>query len=233
LRDEGETALIEVRDTGRGIPASFMPHLFSRFRQGEGGTTRSEGGLGLGLAIARHLVEMHGGSIWAESAGEGRGSRFALRLPRKPELHAPSAPPPPRAEPEEQRAIETAPSLAGLQVLVVEDDDDSRELIGFILESHGARVELVASASAALKAIAGARFDALLSDVSMPGEDGYSLVRKLRASQQSALPAAALTANVRPEDRDRALQAGFQLHIGKPVEPVELVRAVFQLAHPA
>ncbi len=220
---EGETVRISVKDDGKGIDPAFLPHVFDRFRQAESSLNRNEGGLGLGLAIARHLVELHGGSIQAHSAGKGLGARFEVVLPGSP------AQPQPRAAPPEPLLAEV--SAQGIRVLVVEDDADARELLGMMLDQFGAHVSLAGSAAEGFALLESQAFDVLLSDVSMPGEDGYSFLRRVRhSSRQPGIPAGALTANARHEDRLRALEAGFQLHVPKPIEPAELVRIVGTLA---
>ena len=229
-------AELTVSDTGRGIAPEFLPHVFDRFRQADGRITREHGGLGLGLAIARHLVEMHGGSISAASPGEGRGATFRVQIPLLQSREAESGPRQDEradgggepATPDPQAAI-----LAGLHVLVVEDDDDTRQLLAAVFGRAGARVTAAGSAAEALDAARSLRPDVLVADVGMPGEDGYSLIARVRALGAGAggdVPAAALTAYARPEDRARALEAGFQTHIPKPSDPAALTDAVARLA---
>ena len=219
-------AEIEVSDTGAGISPEFLAHVFERFRQADSTSTRSHGGLGLGLALVRHLVELHGGTVRADSAGVGQGAAFTVRLPLAESGIGETQPAP--------AAIPMPPSpLAGLRVLLVEDDADTCELIATVLEGHDAKVTAVASVSEALAEIERCRPDVLVSDIGMPGEDGYSLIRKLRAMEAGQgwrIPAAALTAYAKAEDRTRALSAGFQMHITKPVEPAHLAAAVATLA---
>ena len=223
---------IVVRDTGQGIKADFLPHVFDRFRQADGTTTRSHGGLGLGLAIVRHLVELHGGKIQADSPGEGQGATFTVSLPLITKNTASS---------ETNEAVVKAgngatPStsiLKGLRVLVVDDEEDSLDLIHTVLTKYGAEVKAAASASAALAELEQWNPDLLISDIGMPFEDGYSLIRKVRAEESSRnknIPAIALTAYASVEDRLRALSAGFQMHVTKPLEPGELVSVVANLA---
>jgi signal transduction histidine kinase/ActR/RegA family two-component response regulator len=222
---------VRVEDSGQGISADFLPHVFERFRQADGTTTRRHGGLGLGLAIARHLVELHGGTIRADSQGEGRGAAFTFSLPLT------------TARPT-GGSVETMPGdvgaspadegkLAGLRVLVVEDETDARELIAFTLSMYGAHVKAAATALEALDTLEGWTPDVLISDIGMPGVNGYAFIRKVRereAESGQQLPAVALTAYAGVEDRAQALAAGFQAHLAKPLEPGELVQVVATLA---
>jgi PAS domain S-box-containing protein len=228
LATVGDEAQIEVRDEGRGIKPEFLPHVFERFRQAEdGGGERVQGSLGLGLAIVRHLVELHGGSVQAESAGEGKGAVFTVRLPL---LTATAA----AAAAEQRPAGKSAAgqlSLHGIRVLVVDDDADVRGMMETVLSERGAHVTSAASAGEALDSVAREAPDVLLSDLAMPEMDGYALLRELRARPESPrIPAAALTAYARAEDRRQALLAGFQMHVAKPIEPEELVAVVASLA---
>lgn len=213
-------ARITVSDTGRGIATDFLPHVFDRFSQqvGSGGSQR-RGGLGLGLSLAKHLVELHGGTISAESAGEGQGATFTFKLPLR------------AVRPKTKATKSTV--LAGVRALVVDDDEDARELVRLALNQHGAQVTPAASAAEALAVLeAGENFDVLVSDIGMPEVNGYDLmrqVRAVRASEHAQLPAVALTAFGRSTDRIRALAAGFQMHVPKPVEPEELVVVVAAL----
>ncbi len=222
---------VRVKDSGKGLPPEDVPYVFERFRQVEGSTTRSHGGLGLGLAIVRHLVELHGGTVWCKSAGAGRGATFTVQLPSltdgedssaNAQAAADSSPPAPPEAP-----------LAGLEVLVVEDELDSLEFIRVMLEDVGARVTTARSVPEALQVLARSQPDVLVSDIGMPGEDGYALIRQVRNSTQkhsNRLPAVALTAYARTEDRQQALEAGFQMHLAKPIEPDDLIEAIATLA---
>ncbi|HEU4593671.1 MAG TPA: ATP-binding protein [Pyrinomonadaceae bacterium] len=221
-----------VSDSGQGISAEFLPHVFDRFRQADGATTRTHGGLGLGLAIVRQLVELHGGTVAAESEGEGRGSTFVVQLPlmaARRELDDSARRHPTAGG---RISLDSMPSLAGLRILVVDDEADARDLLRELLERCGAEVTTAESASAALEAIGRSRPDVLISDIGMPGEDGYALIQKVRAAEDSSaarIPAIALTAYARAEDRVRALSAGFHVHVPKPIEPVELIVVVASL----
>jgi PAS domain S-box-containing protein len=220
---------IVVRDTGHGIAPDFLPHIFERFRQAGTGARR-QGGLGLGLSIVRHIVEMHGGNVQAESAGEGRGSTFTVRFPIL-EVGAEGQ----RVLPvsREDAGLDQSPRLDGVRVLVVEDEPDARHLLAAVLQKRGARVFMASSAAEALDLLQRERPDVLLSDIALQDQDGYDLIRKVRSLPQEMggrTPAAALTGYGRLEDRMRALSAGFQLHAAKPVEPAELVAVVASLA---
>jgi CheY-like chemotaxis protein/nitrogen-specific signal transduction histidine kinase len=225
-------ARVCVTDTGQGIGPDFLPHLFERFRQADSTTTRSHGGLGLGLAIVRHLVELHGGAVVAESAGVGHGARFTITLPIEPELversEGMATLPPPSRAPEP-----VAPAaLKGMKVLAVDDEADARELVVMVLEKEGAEVTVVATASEALARLREMRPNVLVSDISMPDEDGYALIRRVRALPEEGggrTPSVALTAYSREEDRRKALGAGFDLHIPKPIDPARLVEAIARL----
>jgi CheY-like chemotaxis protein len=224
----GSNAQIQVKDTGIGIDADFLPHVFDYFRQADSTITRSFGGLGLGLAIVRHLVELHGGTVSAESLGVGLGATFIVQLPlikdesiSKDEFNS--------------SLISDFSSLPlqGVRILVVDDEADTREFLTFALEEYGAETIVAASAAEALKALELYNPDVLLSDIGMPEEDGYSLIRKVRSlslERGGSIKAVALTAYAREEDQQRAISAGFQMHVAKPVEPAELVAAVSSLA---
>ena len=233
LSSADSRVLITVRDSGAGIPEEFLPHIFDRFRQADPGANRIHGGMGLGLSIVRQLVELHGGTVKAESEGEGKGATFTVSLPfvnfNRGNARAERVPLDTR-----HAEINCPPSLRGLRVLAVDDEADTREMIRAVLEHCKIEVITAASASEALEAIVQSRPDVLLSDLGMPGEDGYALIEKVRAlppERGGRIPAAALTAYVRGEDRVKVLRSGFQLHVSKPLEPNELVAVVANLAN--
>jgi signal transduction histidine kinase/CheY-like chemotaxis protein len=236
LERTDSSCVVTVEDTGRGIEPEFLPYVFERFRQAEAATTRAQGGLGLGLAIARHLVELHGGTVEAHSEGLGLGASFAVRLPIAPLRRASPPSVAPREAPEGAPAdggLACPPQIEGLRVLVVDDEPDARELLRSILEQCRADVTTAGSAAEALDHIRRRAPDVLVSDVGMPGEDGYALIRAVRALPAGAgglTPAIALTAYARPEDRTRALVAGFTSYVAKPVEPQELLSVLANLA---
>jgi PAS domain S-box-containing protein len=224
---------ISVSDTGVGIREDFLPHLFERFRQADSTTTRSHGGLGLGLAIARQIVELHGGTIHAVSGGEGKGATFRVELPVM--IVHPSAPPAePRVHPRAEIRVTTIDERALLDVcvLAVDDDADALTLVREILQAAGAVVLTATSAADALALLEEQSPDVLISDLGMPGVDGFELIQRVRKlpSQKKDIPAAALTAYARSEDRARALRTGFEMHLAKPIDPSELVAAVASLA---
>ncbi|HTU26416.1 MAG TPA: PAS domain S-box protein [Pirellulales bacterium] len=225
---------IEVNDTGQGIPVKFLPHVFERFRQADASTTRRHSGLGLGLAIVRHLVELHGGSVVVHSGGEGRGASFTVSLPALELATTTESLPPAQSPPTEPgEPACSRPHLAGVRVLVVDDERESRELVRRLLEECEASVVTAASAAEALTLLRQSRPAVLLSDIGMPDEDGYALIRRVRqlpAHEGGQIPAAALTAFARAEDRSRTLSSGFQMHLSKPVEPGTLLAAVANLA---
>jgi signal transduction histidine kinase len=226
LQREPSFVEIAVADNGQGIDARFLPHVFERFRQGDPSFTRRTGGLGLGLAIVRSLVELHGGEVSVHSDGVGQGATFVVRLPMAP-LRADSRAKPPQdnlgllAPP----TFECPPALKGLDVLVVDDEPETRELLRFVIEQCEARVTTAGDVAQALRVLEQRRFDLLISDVGMPDEDGHSLIRKMRAlpGARGAIPALALTAYARGEDRTQALRAGFNMHLAKPIDPGELL----------
>jgi CheY-like chemotaxis protein/two-component sensor histidine kinase len=224
---------IAVSDTGAGIAPEFLPHVFDRFRQADGRTTRQHGGMGLGLAIVRHLVELHGGTVRAESPGEGHGSTFTVLLPVAPVYQAAA-----EGERVHPAARETLPFFdcvdrsGEVRVLVVDDEPDTRELLKAGLGQCGAHVTAAGSAAEALNAIVEAAPDLLISDIGMPDEDGYDLIRQVRALPEAGggrVPAIALTAYARVEDRMQALRAGYQMHVPKPVELAELIAVAASL----
>lgn len=221
-------AQIRVSDTGQGISPEFLPHVFERFRQADGSSTRSHGGLGLGLAIVRHLVELHGGTVFATSLGIGEGTTFAVNLPlmtvsQTASLSFPTLEP--------QSPIEES-ALRGLNLLLVEDEADTRDLIATTLTQYGAELTACHNTRDAFAALLSTHPDLIVSDIGLPGEDGYALIRQVRqweANQGIRIPAIALTAYARAEDRALAIEAGFQLHIAKPIDMPELVKAILKL----
>jgi CheY-like chemotaxis protein len=230
LKRVNEGVQISVRDTGRGIASEFLPHVFESFQQAETGPARAYGGLGLGLAIVRHIVALHGGTVQAASEGEGKGATFTVWLPevraegskdrrRAPVMRA-SGPQYPN------------PILTGLRVLVVDDEPDSNELLSTLLTGNGAEVRVARSAADGFDELIRWRPDVLVSDVGMPAEDGCAFIARVRALEDdlSRLPAIALTAYASPEDRVRIFSAGFHVHVVKPFEPGELVAAVANIA---
>ena len=227
LTSAGPQAEIQVADTGQGIIPEFLPHLFERFTQAKMATTR-QGGIGLGLTIVKSLVERHGGSVHADSPGAEKGATFTVRLPLLSPHEAAKIEPVGIALP-----TPTAPArLDGLRILLVEDDADAREVLRLLLEIAGAKVEAVGSVRGALRAFDGFRPDVLVTDIGMPDEDGYALIRHVRAREADGghIPAIALTGYVTSEDRAHLLAAGFQTHLPKPVEPDTLVAAIASLA---
>ena len=222
--------VIQVKDTGPGIEPQFLPHVFERFRQADGSTTRLHGGIGLGLAIVRHLVELHGGTISVENSVDQSGAIFTIRLPlpsgaleNEPLVNANSV----------FREGSDRPSLEGLHILIVDDETDALDLISVELAQHGATVKAVAGAEEALQALEQENFDLLISDIGMPKKDGYELIRQVRRNEQGKgkrMPAVALTAYARVQDRMQAIMAGFSTHVAKPVEANELVTVVASLA---
>jgi CheY-like chemotaxis protein len=224
---------ITVSDTGIGIDSDLLPHIFERFRQGGGGIVRQHAGLGLGLAIVRNLVDLHGGTVYASSGGPGTGATFRVRLPVM--IVHPALREEKRVHPKHERArsFERLPDLDGTHVLAVDDEPDALALLVDILEAAGARVTTATSGAAALEKIASVKPDVVLADLGMPLMDGFEFIQLLRQSPDRGVrdtPAAALTAYGRSEDRARSLQAGFEMHLGKPVDPIELASAVRALA---
>lgn len=237
LERAGRNLRIRVSDSGQGIRPDFLPFIFERFRQADGTTTRQHGGLGLGLAIVRNLVELHGGTIEAESAGEGKGASFIVKLPLAPS---------PQRNREPGRAalshqprndadghFNTLPALDDMQVLLVDDDPDTLQILSVMLVESKANVQTATSVSEAMEVLEWYKPDVVVSDLAMPGEDGYSLVARIRAEENgNQIPIMALTSYVRVEDRARALSAGFNMFVPKPVEPDELITAIANLAEP-
>jgi PAS domain S-box-containing protein len=224
-----QNAEIRVIDTGEGIGPQFLPHVFDRFRQADSSTTRPHGGLGLGLAIVRYLVELHGGTVHAASPGLGQGATFIVSLPHREETRRPY-------RPAVQGVAQTPPvaaALLGLRVLVVDDEEDARDVISTALDHRGAEVTAVPSVAAALDTLQWSAADVLVADIAMPGEDGYALIQRVRALEATSgyhVPAVALTARARPEDQDLALAAGFDRYLSKPVDVEELAATVAALA---
>ena len=220
---------VRVADTGQGIDPVFLPHVFDRFRQEDSATTRSVGGLGLGLFIARQLVEAQNGTLRAESDGPNRGASFTVTLPAA----AASRPAAGRPEASPSSDASRAPALDGVCVLLVDDEADAREMMAAALETCGATVVAAASARDALQALGRVPVDVLLADIAMPEQDGYELIREIRSARTgrtAAVPAAAVTAHARDDERQRALAAGFQMHLAKPIDPATLAHAVAALA---
>jgi CheY-like chemotaxis protein len=220
---------IIVSDTGQGIHPELLPFIFDRFRQGDSTTTRQHGGLGLGLAIVRHLVELHGGSVQADSPGHGSGANFTVNLPlmslysehRWPQADSNATP------------VQAATQLSGIKVMIVDDEPDTCEVLKIMLEQYGGEVKTCASSAEALEMLKHWMPDVLVSDIEMPGEDGYHLIEKIRSlapEQGGNVPALALTAYARFDDHMRALSAGYQMHLAKPAEPLELTTVITTLA---
>jgi CheY-like chemotaxis protein len=229
LRRVNSHVEIRVADSGIGIAPDFLPHVFERFRQADSSTTRKHGGLGLGLSIVKHLVELHGGTVAAQSAGDKQGATFIVKLPIRA-IHDDDDAAHPTAR---SSAIREIPfQLTGVRALVIDDDRDARELLGTVLGSVGAITTLAGSASEALAIVAERSLDVIISDIGMPERDGYQLMRAIRAlppDRGGKTPAIAVTAFARSEDRTRALMAGYQVHLAKPIEPHELVVTVASL----
>jgi signal transduction histidine kinase len=225
---------ITVSDTGVGISRDFLPYVFDRFRQADAATTRIHGGLGLGLSIVRQLTELHGGTARVESEGEGKGASFIISLPfiavRSEQGEAERVHP---TSSDSLVTVDCPPVLNGLRVLIVDDEQDTRDLLRALLEQCGSEVTTASSVAEALESMERVRQDVVISDLGLPGEDGYSLIARIRAlpaERGGQTPAAALTAYARVEDRLRVLRSGFQIHLPKPVEPAELIAVVANLA---
>jgi signal transduction histidine kinase/DNA-binding response OmpR family regulator len=231
LERAGGNLRMRVSDTGQGISASFLPYVFDRFRQADATSTRAHGGLGIGLTIVRHIVEMHGGSVHAESAGEGQGSTFTIEIAAIADQHGRDKADP-RAEAVWKEHSGAPAELRGVRVMIVDDEADAREVVSEILRRAQAEVVVAENVQEALASLTHSRPDVLISDIAMPGQDGYDLIRLIReipGAGEDALPAIALTAYAREEDRLRSISAGFQAHLSKPVAPTELVAAVAHL----
>jgi CheY-like chemotaxis protein len=227
LHTAGGRAEMVVADSGNGIPAEFLPHVFEPFRQADASTTRTHAGLGLGLSIVKEIVEAHGGTVTAENNPVGRGAVFTVRLPIVAVRHHRRA-----TDTSVEPAVKDENSLRGVTVMVVDDDEESRHVVAAHLETCEASVLTASSAAEALDLLQQHSVHVLLADIAMPGEDGYSLIRRLRSLNAaiSSVPAAALTAFAREEDRQHALDAGFQLHLSKPIDAGSLIAAVATLA---
>ena len=227
----GTDLRIVVADDGLGISPAFIPHIFDRFSQADSSATRAHGGLGLGMAIVRHLVELHGGTVQAESEGEHRGATFTVTLPIRVYEPPPEEPlPVPQQQAEPDVPWGELPRLDGVAVLVVDNELDARQIVAAILQQKGAVVTEAASADEALELAAGRDFDLIASDIAMPGTDGYEMMRRLRQGSCRFIPAIALTACVAPDDIAAALSAGYQKHLEKPVYAPALIRAAWELA---
>jgi hypothetical protein len=225
LQRVADNVQISVSDTGQGISSSLLPYVFDRFRQGDSSITRATGGLGVGLAIVSHLVELQGGKVTAESEGEGKGATFRVLLPIQ------TMPLAPRTEPSE---VGPRQRLDGVKILVVDDQADDRDLFTTVLEASGAKVKAVGAPSEGLGLVEQWEPDVLVSDIAMPEQNGYEFLRAVRAlgpHRGGQVPAVAVTAHARVEDRDRAFSAGFQMYVPKPLEPKRLLEVVRALAH--
>lgn len=219
---------LRVRDNGVGIKQEFLPHIFERFTQADSSIRRSQGGLGMGLSIVKSLVELHGGVVSAYSEGENKGALFTIRLPVSVIWHGRSLPP------KNETAVQTTgfdcPELVGVKILVVDDEKDTCDMLRFIFNSVGAVVETASSVEGALAAFDRWKPDIIVSDIGLPQVDGYELIRILRTQRRSSVPAVALTAMARIEDRIKALNSGYQMHVAKPIEPKELISIVAGMA---
>ena len=230
-RNLGEVVEISVTDSGEGIAEEFLPHVFDRFRQADASTTRRHGGLGLGLAIVRQLVEMHGGEVAVTSAGRGRGSTFSVRLPIKTPATRSEATVQTNGS-EASAVVESDRCLSGIRLLVVDDEPDARDIVEELLARRGAEVVSAGSAAEAIEILEHFSPNVLISDIGMPEQDGYVLLRQVRERfSATEMPAVALTAYARPEDRQMAFGAGFQVHLTKPIDAAELIAVVFRLYH--
>jgi CheY-like chemotaxis protein/two-component sensor histidine kinase len=227
LEQEASSVVVSVSDNGEGIEPEFLAHVFERFRQADGSASRSHGGLGLGLSIVKSLTEMHGGAVSANSAGKGKGACFRIRLPVR-SLAAETSEPRVRKKDVSAAMPGYRPNLEGVRVLIVDDEPDARTMMHRLLLSSKALPEEAAGASEALDAIAAFHPDVIISDIGMPGMDGYTFIREARR-RGTGVPAIALTAFARSEDRIRSIQAGYQAHLSKPVEPTELLTLVASL----
>ena len=238
LLDAGEPRqepqpLFGMRGNGRGIAPAFLPHIFDRFSQADSSVTRAHGGLGLGMAIVRHLAELHGGTVHAESEGENQGATFVVTLPIRAYEKPPDPPPPtPRQETQEEVPWAELPSLDGVSVLVVDNELDARQIAAAMLLQKGAKVTEAASAEEALKLAARSAFDLIVSDIAMPVTDGYEMMRRLRQESCRFVPAIALTACVTPDDIAMALSVGYQRYLPKPLSAAALIRTAAELAQP-
>jgi CheY-like chemotaxis protein len=227
LKRAGNFAKLTVKDSGIGIPPELLPHIFDRFRQADASSKRQFGGLGLGLTIVKHLVELHGGSISAHSKGKGKGAEFTVKLPLAVRVVSHSD----LQNFGKIEAVELKP-FAGVKILVVDDEDDALKLMSFILREKGADIDCVNSAAAALNKLQTDQYDLLISDLGMAGMDGLDLIRQLREIEKDRdknLPAIALTGYVSTDDRERVIQAGFQTHLPKPVNIEQLSTVAMSL----
>ena len=225
LTRAGSEAVLEVSDTGRGIAPEFLPYVFERYTQADSTTTRQQAGLGLGLAIVRHLVELHGGRVEVSSDGIDRGTTFTVKLPVRVIRDG-------SLKTEEDPPGEELPELSGIRILLVDDESEARDLVSLVLTEYGATVEAVDSVQEAVVKLRRFSPHVIVSDIAMPGEDGYALMRRLREIGPELgreVPTLALTGYGRPEDRARILASGFQRYVQKPVDPLELARAVAAL----
>jgi CheY-like chemotaxis protein len=229
LENAGHYFRLEISDSGRGISAEFLPHLFNRFSQADGSYSRRHGGLGLGLAIVRHLVELHGGTVMGNSEGEGKGSVFTVFLPQNTtdqELDSARD----LAQLQNNEFVKAPMMLKGIKILLVDDEPDSLRLTRFVLERCGALIQMADNAEQGFQAMKEWRPDVLISDISMPGESGYELIRRIRyLGVDGDIPAIALTALGGVDHKNMALDAGFQLYIPKPLEPNLLVESIVEL----